>query len=173
MHSFLQSKVMAKALRQALAERKIEISHSECLELVARQFGLPDWNVLAARIQAMQPGGPELNRPEGWFATGNTDPARYRLGLDPSSPGTALIESRFAPGDGVWEKEQFACMMQSIVADDYRGGKIRLTASLRTEDAGLGTIWMRVDKAPGSVLRFDNMMDRTANGPIRDTTGWT
>jgi hypothetical protein len=174
MQDFLQSKAMAKALRQALAERKITLSHGECLELIARQFGLPDWNVLAARIQAMRQADPKLALPEGWFATGNTDLAKYRLGLDRSSPGTALIESRF-DRDGASETDlnQFACMMQSIVADDYRGSKIRLTASLRTENADLGTIWLRIDKEPGSVLRFDNMMERPSNGAVKGTTGWT
>lgn len=41
---------MAKALRQALSDRKIELSHSDCLELVAKQFGLKDWNSLSAAI---------------------------------------------------------------------------------------------------------------------------
>jgi uncharacterized protein YjbI with pentapeptide repeats len=37
-------KGMAKALRQALSDRKIELSHSDCLELIAKQFGVKDWN---------------------------------------------------------------------------------------------------------------------------------
>jgi uncharacterized protein YjbI with pentapeptide repeats len=41
---------MAKALRDALKGHKIEVSHSECLELIAKQFGLKDWNALAAKI---------------------------------------------------------------------------------------------------------------------------
>jgi uncharacterized protein YjbI with pentapeptide repeats len=43
-------KSMAKALRQALADRHIELSHGDCLELVAKQFGVRDWNVLSAAI---------------------------------------------------------------------------------------------------------------------------
>ena len=42
MHTFLDSKAMAKALRTALAERQIDITHSDSLELVARQFGFDD-----------------------------------------------------------------------------------------------------------------------------------
>lgn len=52
MRDFRDAKPMAKALRAALAERKVELSHSETLEIVARQFGFDDWNVLAARIEA-------------------------------------------------------------------------------------------------------------------------
>lgn len=44
------AKAMAKSLRAALAERGQEIPHSAALEIVARQFGLPSWNVLSARI---------------------------------------------------------------------------------------------------------------------------
>lgn len=41
---------MAGALRHVLAGRQVDISHSESLEIVAAQFGLHDWNTLAARI---------------------------------------------------------------------------------------------------------------------------
>ena len=50
MRDFRDAKAMAKSLRTALAESGAEISHSRALELVARQFDLQDWNVLAARI---------------------------------------------------------------------------------------------------------------------------
>ena len=39
-------KSMAKALRKALAEQDIDLSHSVCLEIVARQLGSPNWNTL-------------------------------------------------------------------------------------------------------------------------------
>ena len=42
-------KVMAKALRTALAARGIDIAHGAALEIVAAQHGLESWNVLAAR----------------------------------------------------------------------------------------------------------------------------
>jgi uncharacterized glyoxalase superfamily protein PhnB len=50
MRTFRDAKAMAKSLRQALAHRGVELSHSESLELVAHQFGLDNWNVLAARL---------------------------------------------------------------------------------------------------------------------------
>lgn len=43
-------KGMAKALRDALTRQKIDLSHSQCLELIAKQFGLKDWNTLAAAV---------------------------------------------------------------------------------------------------------------------------
>jgi hypothetical protein len=41
-------KTMAKALRASLSQRRIDISHSAALEIVAAQFGLASWNALAA-----------------------------------------------------------------------------------------------------------------------------
>ena len=41
-------KSTAKALRKALAEQNLELSHRACLEIVARQFGVSNWNVLKA-----------------------------------------------------------------------------------------------------------------------------
>jgi hypothetical protein len=173
MHSFLDAKAMAKALRQTLVARNIELSHSDCLEVVARQFGLSDWNTLAARIAAASPEARQLTLPEGWFVTGPTELRNYRLGLDPSASGTALIESRLDRASGIDLAEKYAVLMQSIVADAFRGGKVKLTAGIRTEDADLGTLWMRVDRAPGSALHFDNMVTRRLNGPLKGTADWT
>ncbi len=41
-------KSMAKALRKALADQNVDLSHSACLEIVARQFGASNWNTLKA-----------------------------------------------------------------------------------------------------------------------------
>jgi catechol 2,3-dioxygenase-like lactoylglutathione lyase family enzyme len=52
MRTFRDAKVMAKALRaEARARREVDLSHSECLEIVARQFGFDNWNILAAKIE--------------------------------------------------------------------------------------------------------------------------
>jgi catechol 2,3-dioxygenase-like lactoylglutathione lyase family enzyme len=50
MRTHLQSKAMAKSLRDDLAAKNVALSHSECLEIVARQFGFGDWNTLASKI---------------------------------------------------------------------------------------------------------------------------
>jgi catechol 2,3-dioxygenase-like lactoylglutathione lyase family enzyme len=42
-------KQQAKRLRTSLAERGVEVTHSEALELVAHQHGARDWNTLAAQ----------------------------------------------------------------------------------------------------------------------------
>jgi hypothetical protein len=55
MRDFHDAKLMAKTLREQLAGRNIDLSHSQALELVAAQFGFGDWNILAAKIDAAEP----------------------------------------------------------------------------------------------------------------------
>ncbi len=50
MRTYLQSKSMAKSLRESLAALGLDVTHSQCLEVVAKQFGFHDWNTLAAKI---------------------------------------------------------------------------------------------------------------------------
>jgi catechol 2,3-dioxygenase-like lactoylglutathione lyase family enzyme len=52
MRDFRDSKTMAKTLREALADKNVPLSHSESLELISKLFGLPNWNVLAAKIES-------------------------------------------------------------------------------------------------------------------------
>ena len=54
------AKSMAKSLRDALGNRNVQLTHSDCLEIVARQFGLPDWNTLAAKLPAASASPPTL-----------------------------------------------------------------------------------------------------------------
>jgi len=42
-------KTQAKLIKAAIQDRcKIEIKHSDALEILAKSYGLPDWNVLSA-----------------------------------------------------------------------------------------------------------------------------
>ncbi|MEM5493898.1 glyoxalase superfamily protein [Hoeflea sp. AS16] len=52
MRTYLDAKAMASAMRERLAGTGLAISHSQALEIVARQFGFDTWNILAARIAA-------------------------------------------------------------------------------------------------------------------------
>jgi ribosomal protein S18 acetylase RimI-like enzyme len=49
MQNLKDPKAMARSLREQMRTRGLELSHGECLEIVARQLGDRDWNVLAAR----------------------------------------------------------------------------------------------------------------------------
>ena len=55
MRDFRDAKAMAQTLRDALKSRSVTLTHSESLELIARTFGVHDWNVLSAAIQASKP----------------------------------------------------------------------------------------------------------------------
>jgi hypothetical protein len=63
----------------------------------------------------------------------------------------------------------YVSLGQVFSAAKYEGQRVRLSASIRTENlkqfAGL---WMRMDGANGKILGFDNMHDR----PIIGTTDW-
>lgn len=58
MRDHRDAKAMAKAMREALAERGLTIGHGEALEIVARQFGLGNWNILSAQIEREQAVSP-------------------------------------------------------------------------------------------------------------------
>jgi hypothetical protein len=166
---FSDSKSMAKALRNALAERRIEISHSDSLEIVAQQFGFANWNMLSARIEGDDKVPP---LPDGWMISGQGRPNLYRIGVDPTLPGTIKIEAM--DRKGVIESGAMGSLMQSISAENYRGRAVRISAELRGRGAERGVLWMRVDPS-GPVarpLRFDNMLERKKNGAVRGDVDW-
>ena len=55
MRDYRDAKAMARRLREALAERGAHFAHTDCLELIARSFGLKDWHVLSAMIAVAEP----------------------------------------------------------------------------------------------------------------------
>jgi len=59
------AKTMAKSLRVSLDDRKVSLSRSACLEIVARQLGFADWNTLSAKLPAQG----ELEIPPGEVTT--------------------------------------------------------------------------------------------------------
>ena len=169
MHSFMDAKLMAKLLRQGLAEQEIELSHSECLELVARQFGFANWNILSARIDAGA-GISDGETPSGWIRAGKS-PKFYRVGVD-GGLNAAWIESKPELIDTI-RGDDFCTIMQSVDAKPYLGQRMRVSSQLRaTQVDGGVTIWFRVDGPSGS-LRFENLERYDRNGPIAGNTDWT
>jgi hypothetical protein len=59
MRDFRDAKAMATSLRQALSDRSVTVTRSDSLELISRAFGFDNWNILAAKIEAERPSGPE------------------------------------------------------------------------------------------------------------------
>jgi hypothetical protein len=55
MRDLRDAKAMARALRDALKAKAVEITHAEALELIAKAFGYDNWNILSAKIEAAEP----------------------------------------------------------------------------------------------------------------------
>ncbi|UJW85941.1 glyoxalase superfamily protein [Devosia sp. SL43] len=166
----MDSKLMAKLLRQALAEREIDVSHSDCLELVARQFGVANWNILSARIEASVLALAPMPMPEGWVNGSVRSDGFFRMGLDPDHPGCAVIES--TPIADHTTESQFGTMSQSISAEPYRGASIRVACQLSSEHLdGAGTMWLRIDSQRVTALRFSNLLEMK-DVPLTGTRDW-
>lgn len=103
--------------------------------------------------------------PVGWHAAG-ADPQNYEMGIDTAvahnGNHSGFIKAK-EEGTGIW-----GTWMQSFDAVPYSGKRVKLTAFLKTVDAGKAALWMRID-GEGRILGFDNMHDR----PIVGTTDWT
>ncbi len=83
MRTWLQSKAMAKSLRESLAAKNVALSHGECLDIVARQFGFGNWNILSAKID---------------IETREEEPARQPVNIFQLLP-VLLVASRAAARD--------------------------------------------------------------------------
>jgi len=91
----------------------------------------------------------------------------YDFSTEPSDrrPGKrcAVMRAR------VEKPRAFATLMQEVLADDYRGRRLRMSGWLRSDKvAGHGAIWMRIDGPDRRMLAFDNMHSR----PVHGTTPW-
>ncbi len=104
--------------------------------------------------------------PTNWFLAGDR-PEDYKIGTDnvsaPDGKSSGFIHSVNSNAFG------FGTLMQMVKADKYRGNRVKMTASIKTENAKQWVgMWFRVDSEKESQLAFDNMADR----PIRGTTDW-
>lgn len=168
MNASRDPKSMAKTLRNDLADYGCELSHSQCLEIVAHQLGHADWNTAAASL-AQDSFGP-LQLPLGWQVAGS-NATDYRIGIDPDAPGSpATIQSLEHRGPHTG----FATLVQMVDAAAFRGKRLQLSVELSCAHVtGAATIWMRIDDAVGRNIRFDNMEDRRAHGVLTGTQDWT
>jgi glyoxalase superfamily protein/ClpA/ClpB-like protein len=80
MRDFRDAKAMAQTLRAALAATGFKITISQSLELIAKMFGVADWNTLAAAIrgQALTPHENAFPTPP----TGDLTPILFSRGLE-------------------------------------------------------------------------------------------
>ncbi|NHO34376.1 glyoxalase superfamily protein [Acetobacter fallax] len=178
---------MARILRETLAGQHLVISHSASLELVAKQLGYSDWNVLSARLGGRTSRAepvlyePEAaNRlPEGWSASGRLELFRYDLlpGAGPQNIPAIVIESRASSGSAEIAKPgDFLTVMQRISAVRYRGQSVSFRAQVNCADAtGSGRIWISARGYNQKPLTFENLglEGEDPAGPITGTTAWT
>lgn len=123
--------------------------------------------VAALAIAPLSASGQE---PAAWLLDGgNAD--RYRLRLDDeirrSGRSSLRLEARGNRRDREW-----AVAVQMLDASTFRGASVRLSGWLRTEDAGSGHLWMRIDgilDGEAALIAVDNMEDRYLEG----TEDWT
>jgi hypothetical protein len=182
MRTHRDAKLIARALREALKQRKIDLSHSDCLEIVARQFGFENWNIFASKLAPDKVKGKKdpailLPRPKDWFPSGSS-PDLYEMAVDKSvrhSSGHPAVIRRIGDGEPASGTErQFGTLMQSVQAKDFAGKKVELSAELKTDSVtGTATIWMRADDQRMQLIAFDNMEKRTTDGALRGTNEWT
>ncbi len=108
--------------------------------------------------------------PLGWDGSG--------IGLKDYEFGTEMVAGagkaayvKARPGAA---SDGFGDLFQCVMADNYIGKRLRLSARLKGVEASGEQLWMRVDgpanvkDGPRSALSFYNMADR----PIKGTTDW-
>ncbi|WP_268821455.1 glyoxalase superfamily protein [Rhizobium rhizogenes] len=179
MHTYRDAKSMAKVLAAILRERKIDISHGESLDVVAKQFGLNDWNTLSARIKQTEAADTRrLQALLSWDFVGE-HPTEFDYGLDDNALGSgrraALIRYKGTrPSRYEEAKRVFGTLAQTVSAVPYRGQRLEVCAEIASEGVSHGaTIWVRVDRSPGNTLAFDNLKDSPIQGWLFGDNGWT
>lgn len=121
--------------------------------------------IVAAFVLCVSAGWAAAAPPAGWFVAGNA-PKDYEFGTDStvgSDGGKAAYIKAIAPNPS-----GFGTLMQNVAPDNYVGQRVRLSAMMRTKDAGRAQLWLRIDGGDQKVLGFDNMDSR----PVRGTTDW-
>jgi hypothetical protein len=105
--------------------------------------------------------------PAGWIVAGSA-PKDFEFSVDSNQQWQGRNSALIAAKPGV-ASNGFGTLMQTINAENYRGGRWKLSGYLKTSEAVRAQMWMRVDAADRNVVSFDNMDDR----PITGTTNWT
>ena len=91
MRDYRDAKTMAASLRKALLQHNLTIGHGESLELIAKAFGVDDWNVLAARIDAAHKPRPAATR---WQAGEVIAVRNVRFGEVTHAAAAIVVEDR-------------------------------------------------------------------------------
>jgi hypothetical protein len=125
------------------------------------------WIIFALLLSGLGIGFTAAEVPPGWIAAGSA-PKDYDFSQDASTASTGRYSALIASKPGA-ELAGFGTLMQTISAENYKGGRLRLSGYLKTSEATRAQMWMRVDGPARKVASFDNMDPR----PVTGTTGWT
>jgi hypothetical protein len=163
-------KLAAKHLRSALKDRSIDLSHGECLDLVARELGLRDWNVLAAVRAGKAPPFTRLVAPPGWSLRG-VHLGEYSGGIDPEETyrGKPVFWLRNAT-----ESTGGAALQQDIIADRYAGQRVRFSGWMRADAVDhIATIALGAFDTLGHFIFYYDLENLAVNGALRGNVGWS
>lgn len=96
----------------------------------------------------------------GWFGNGNKE--SFKISFDEKNKfegkKSILIEAKKELSN------DFATIIQSINPEKYLNKRVRFSGYIKTENAGGGCLWMRIDDKNAKVLQFDNMYNRFPKG---------
>lgn len=121
-------------------------------------IGAPALLALANPIIAVEPP---------WVMAGES-PRSFEAGKDPNG-FTRGSSAKYIRAKSPATKE-WATLMQTFSAAEYRGKRVRFQAQVRTEEVkGWSGLWMRVDCTAKYGCAFYNSEDK----PMRGTNGWT
>jgi hypothetical protein len=95
-------------------------------------------------------------------------PEKYDVNLDPAAAYEAHYGASIVRVTPTRNTDEFGGLIQAARAEPWRGRRILLRGWIKTENAGYGAMWLRIDSNRRS-LALDNMNRR----PIEGTTGWT
>lgn len=172
------AKSMARAMESALRAKNVLLTHGECLDIVARQFGLKDWNVLSAQAKRSATSARRrVSSLKGWaLLAEHTDAYDHGADPDPTAPGGGSALIRHDPVIGPRRYPDplraFGCYVQTVSAAPFHGKRIEVSAKLRCQNVTHGaTLWVRVDGMPGHTYAFDNLKD-APQGWLFGTESW-
>jgi hypothetical protein len=169
MRDYRDAKAMAQAVRAFLADHGVKITNSQSLELMAKAFGVADWNTLAAAISG------EVTPPRTKVATPS---ATIDAGIRPRAPrfSTELeLTMQRALGYGDARKHQYTTLEHLLLAltDDANASKVMQAcgvdlAALQKSltdyiDNGLRALAVETGASPGEsrpTAAFQRVMQR-------------
>ena len=154
MRDFRDAKAMARALCDALKAKTVEITHSECLELIAKAFGYESWNILAAKVEAARSGAPDA----AVVSTGGTIAAEANSPLHCSFCGKSQHEVRkLIAGPTVFICDACVGLCNGIIEDE----KVFDFFAADDEDAALaGTSGKPAEELVSEALRGKKYTER-------------